>query len=275
MKSVILAATVLCLTVPFAAAQDVDRSIEPVTGDVYLMHNNFHNSLLVVTGEGVVRIDPINAGAGDWVNDNLGQIGGGEVTHLIFSHSHGDHASGGSAHVGATVVAHENAPDQIDGVAPDIRVSGARTLEIGGKSIELTDLGPGHGTDMMAAVIRPENVAFIVDVAAPKRLPFRNFGGANLDDWIGQIEKARTLDFEIFAPGHGAVGTKADLDDALQYMLDLKAAVLAGLQAGQSMDELKASVMMDDYMDWGQYQSWRELNVEGMADYLERSGQVN
>ena len=37
-----------------AFAQDVTRSIEPVTGDVYLMRNNFHNSLLVATSEGVV-----------------------------------------------------------------------------------------------------------------------------------------------------------------------------------------------------------------------------
>ena len=123
--------------------------------------------------------------------------------------------------------------------------------------------------------MRPENVAFIVDVAAPKRLPFRNFGGANVDDWIGQIETALTIDFEVFAPGHGGVGTKADLEDALGYMNDLRAAVLEGLKAGKSLDELKAEVTMAEYSDWGQYEAWRELNIEGMAAYLEGAGLVN
>lgn len=66
----------LACTLP-AAAQEATRSIEPVAGDVYLMRNNFHNSLLVATSEGVVRIDPINAGAGEWLNANLDQVGGG------------------------------------------------------------------------------------------------------------------------------------------------------------------------------------------------------
>ncbi|MEP1932560.1 MAG: hypothetical protein ABJJ37_14900, partial [Roseibium sp.] len=103
-------------------AQDVKRSIEPVTGDVYLMRNNFHNSLLVATAEGVVRVDPINAEAGLWLNSNLGQIEQDKISHLIYSHSHGDHASGGSAHPEAVTIAHKDAPEAIDGVVPAMRV---------------------------------------------------------------------------------------------------------------------------------------------------------
>ncbi|MCG6904811.1 MAG: hypothetical protein LJE68_19230 [Rhodobacter sp.] len=264
----------LALALP-AGAQEVQRSIEPVAGDVYLMRNNFHNSLLVVTDEGVVRVDPINADAGAWLNDTLPTITDQPVTHLIYSHSHGDHGSGGEAHPGAMVIAHEDAPDSINGVTADLRVGDTHVLELGGKTIELHNLGSGHDNHMLAAVVRPENVAFIVDVAAPRRLPFQDFGGANVDDWIGQIEAAQALDFEIFAPGHGAVGNKSDLDDAHQYMLDLKSAVLAGLQAGKSVEALKAEVTLDAYMGWGQYEAWRELNVEGMARHLQESGQVN
>ena len=156
-----------------------------------------------------------------------------------------------------------------------MRVGDSHILEVGGKTIELTNIGGGHDNHMLVAVIRPENVAFIVDIAAPRRLPFRDFGGANTDDWTAQIEAAQALDFEIFAPGHGPIGTKADLDDAHQYMLDLKSADLAGLKAGKSLDDLKAEVIMSAYQDWGQYDGWRELNIEGMASYLKASGQAN
>ncbi|NKB27182.1 MAG: hypothetical protein GKR99_06360 [Rhodobacteraceae bacterium] len=274
MRHVVLTVAMLALAAP-VHAQDVMRKLTNVAGDVYLFQNNFHNSLIVATSEGTVRVDPINAEASAWLADNLGTIDAAPVSHLIYSHSHLDHASGGAVHEGATVIAHENAPDQIDGVAPDIRVGANHSLEVGGKTFELTALGPGHGEDMLAVVVRPENVAFIVDVAAPKRLPFRNLGGANMDDWIGQIEVAQGLEFEIFAPGHGAVGTPADLDDALSYMNDLRAGVLEGLQAGKSVDAIQADLTLDAYADWSQYADWRGLNIEGMARYLQDSGLVN
>lgn len=269
-----VAAFCTALALP-AAAQDATRKFHHVAGDVYLFQNNFHMSLIVSTTEGTVRIDPINAEAGNWLNDNLSEVAEMPVTHLIYSHSHGDHASGGGAHPDALTIAHEDAPDAIDGVVPDMRVGDTHVMEIGGKSFEMTNLGSGHDNHMLVTVVRPENVAFIVDVAAPKRLPFQNFGGANIDDWIGQIEAALTIDFEIFAPGHGSVGTKGDLEDALVYMTDLRAAVLAGLKAGKTVEQLKTDLTMDAYSDWGQYDAWRELNIEGMAGYLESAGVVD
>ena len=274
MRHVLLTVAILALATP-VHAQDATRKLTNVAGDVYLFRNNFHNSLVVATSAGTVRVDPINAEASQWLADNLGTIDAPPVSHLIYSHSHLDHASGGAVHEGATVITHENAPDQIDGVAPEVRVGANHTLEVGGKTFELTALGPGHGEDMLAVIVRPENVAFIVDVAAPRRLPFRDLGGANMDDWIGQIETAQGLDFEIFAPGHGAVGTPADLDDAGTYMGDLRAGVLEGLQAGKSVDAIKADLTLDAYADWQQYADWRALNIEGMARYLQDTGQVN
>ncbi|MBT8415940.1 MAG: hypothetical protein KJO42_00720 [Silicimonas sp.] len=269
-----IAATLATLAMP-AFAQDPTRKLHHVTGDVYLFQNNFHMSLIVPTSEGTVRVDPINAEAGAWLNENLGEITDQPVTHLIYSHSHGDHASGGSAHAGATILAHENAPAEIDGIQPTMRVGDAHTLDVGGKSFELTNLGAGHDNHMLVVTVRPENVAFIVDVAAPKRLPFRDFGGANVDDWIGQIETALTLDFDVFAPGHGGVGDKGDLAEALVYMNDLRSGVLEALQAGKSVDQIKAELTLDAYSGWGQYEAWRELNIDGMAGYLQSAGLVN
>ncbi len=273
LRFISLIVTCTALALP-AAAQDATRALHHVAGDVYLFQNNFHLSLVVPTSEGTVRVDPINAEAGKWLNENLTQITDQPVTHLIYSHSHGDHASGGSAHADAVVIAHEDAPASIDGVTPTLRVGDSHSLDIGGKSFELTNLGSGHDNHMLAVVVRPENVAFIVDVAAPKRLPFRNFGGANIDGWIGQVETAMTLDFEIFAPGHGSVGNKADLQDHLTYITELKAGVLDALKAGKSVDEIKAELTLDAYSDWSQYDNWRELNIEGMASYLQSAGMV-
>ncbi len=252
------------------------RSITQVTGDVYRFQNNFHFALVVLTEEGVVITDPINAEAASWLKEELKTMTDKPITHLIYSHSHADHASGGAVLAkDAEVIAQANAPEHIDLVVPTIRFEDDYAFEAGGKQFELVWLGPGHGNDLITVIVRPENVAFITDAAAPKRLPFRNFGGANVDDWIDQIRKIESLDFSTFAPAHGNVGVKADATDARVYMEKLRAEVLAGLQAGKTGDELSAELAMEDYKDWGQYNDWFPLNVQGMAEFLVKSGQVN
>ena len=96
---------------------------------------------------------------------------------------------------------------------------------------------------------------------------------SNIDGWIDQVRKIETLDFEIFAPAHGNVGVKADAADARIYMETLRERVLAGLKGGSTVDELAASVKMEEHKDWLSYDNWRELNVRGMARFLQETGQ--
>jgi glyoxylase-like metal-dependent hydrolase (beta-lactamase superfamily II) len=273
----------LCLLVSFAigathaSAQEVKRGITKVAGDVYRFQNNFHFSLVTVTNDGVVIVDPINAEAAQWLKDNLGSITDKPITQLIFSHSQGDHASGGKIYseAGAKTIAHANAPEAIDGVALDQRFEDTLNLEIGGKTFELTYLGEGHGKDLIAVVVRPENVGFITDAVSPKRLPFRDMPNSNVDGWIDQVRKVESLDFDIFAPAHGGIGVKSDATDARIYMEKLREQVLAGLKAGKSVDNLIASITLDEYKDWQQYEGWRGPNITGMARFLVESDQVN
>ena len=128
---------------------------------------------------------------------------------------------------------------------------------------------------MIAVVVRPENVGFIVDVASSGTVPFRDFPHSNIDGWIDQLHKAGKLEFEIFAGGHSGIGAKKDIGEIRVYIEKMREQVLAGLKAGNSVDDLVKSVTMDDYKDWIQYEAWRGLNVQGMARFLKESGQVN
>lgn len=253
-------------------AQAPERGISKVAGDVYRYQNRFHFALVVVTSAGVVVVDPINADAASWLKGNLKQVTDKPITHLIYSYSHSDHASGGSVLGAKTVIAEANAPEAIDGVKPTIRFKDSKTLKVGNKTFEMTWLGKGHGEDLIAVVVRPENVAFIADVASPKRLPYRDFPRSNIDGWIDQIRKIEMLDFDIFAPAHGKIGVKADAAEARVYIEKLRAQVLDGLKAGKSIDDLAKSITMDDYKDWLRYDAWRELNVRGMVRFLMESG---
>lgn len=258
-------------------AQDAQRSIRNIAGDVYYFQNDGHLSLVTVTDTGVVIVDPINADASQWLKDNLSTVTDKPITHLIYSHSHDDHASGGEVYVeaGAKVIAQANAPESIYGVTADERFDDTMNLEVGGKTFELTYLGVGHGEDLIAVVVRPENIGFITDAVSTQSIPYMGAPGTDLDGWINQIKKIETLDFEILAPAHSHLGVMSDATDVRVYIETLREQVLAGLKNGKSVDDLAASITMEEYKDWARYAAWQKLNVLGMAQYLEQSGQVN
>ena len=108
--------TIVAIAVPaLAPAQsDAKRSITKIAGDLYRFQNNFHYSVFLVTSEGVIATDPINAGAAKWLKDELAKRFNKTVKYLVYSHDHADHISGGEVFDDtAIVVSHENAKADI------------------------------------------------------------------------------------------------------------------------------------------------------------------
>ncbi|MGH1539021.1 MAG: MBL fold metallo-hydrolase [Arenicella sp.] len=258
-----------------ALAQEL--SVTKIAGDVYRFKHDHHFSVFALTDAGVVVTDPINANAASWLKAKIAEMTDKPITHLVYSHSHEDHAAGGAAFGDVpNVIAHANAPEQIDGVSPTQRFDDTLVFKSGNQTFELTYLGAGHSDDLIAMVIRPENVGFIVDAAGVKQLPYRDMPHSNVDGLIEQVRKIETLDFDIFAGGHGELGVKSDATPVRLYLEELRSQVLSGLKAGKSVDELTESVTMNQYKGWGwTYENWRVLNIQGMARHLKTTGAVN
>ena len=87
-----------------ALAQDAKRSITNIAGDLYRFQNNFHFSVFLVTPDGIIVTDPINADAAKWLSTELKARFGVPIKYLIYSHDHRDHIAGGEVLApGATV----------------------------------------------------------------------------------------------------------------------------------------------------------------------------
>jgi hypothetical protein len=56
---------------PAAAQQEAKRAISKIAGDLYRFHNNFHYSVFLVTPDGVIATDPINAEAAGWLKKEI------------------------------------------------------------------------------------------------------------------------------------------------------------------------------------------------------------
>ncbi len=259
-----------------AEAQDPPkRAITQIAGDLYRFQNNFHFSVFLVTPEGVIATDPINAEAAKWLKDEIKARFNQPIKYVVYSHDHGDHVSGGEvfADDGAIIVAHQQAKadilaNAVPTAVPAITFTDNLTLTLGGKSVELSFLGKSHSDNMIVARFPDERALFTVDFVSVKRLPFRTLRDGYMPDLITAIDKVGEMDFDILAPGHGALGAKQDAADHGQYVKDLKAEVEAAVAAGKSVDEMKASIKMEKYADWGQHKAWLAENIEGMHGLL-------
>ena len=272
MKRLILA--VLACTLFLAAtpllAQDTKRAITKIAGDLYRFQNKFHYSVFLVTPDGIIATDPINADAAKWLKDELKSRFGVPVKYLIYSHDHRDHVAGGEVFKPeATVIAHENARAAIIGeqrptAVPDVTFSDRMTVTLGGKSVELIYLGRSHSDNMIVMHFPAERALFTVDFISVNRLPYKNLSDAYFPDWIDAVEKVEAMDFDILMPGHGPLGTKADVTGHREYLQALYDAVLDAARKGESLDDMKKSITLDAFSGMGMYDKWRELNIEGV-----------
>ena len=262
-----------------ATAQDApSRSIEQIAGDVYFFHNGGHNGIFTVTSEGVILVDPINRDAGEWLKGQLAERFGQTVKIIIYSHHDGDHSGGAEAYADTVeeIIAHENAPagilqDDRVSVMPTRTFSGRLTVELGNKTVELTEVGPGHTDSLIAVSFPDERVLLIVDIFSGKRLPFMG-GTFDFDTVVGTLRRIEKMDFDILAPGHAALSTIADLVAYRTFLENLRAQVLQYRKEGKTVDEMKQLITMEAYRDWSNYEEWLPLSIEKMNAYLERSG---
>jgi len=146
---------------------------------------------------------------------------------------------------------------------PTLTFSDSMTLRLGGQTVELAYVGRNHSNNSIVMRFPAQRALFAVDFIPVKSVAFRDFPDAWLPDWIDSLKRVETMDFDILLPGHGAVGTKADVAAFRGYMEALWTGVGDAVKAGRSVDEAKASITLEPYKDWGQYEAFRPLNIEG------------
>ena len=278
----VLIGTLALASMPLALAQDeLFREIVNITGDLYRATNNAHHNVFLVTDEGIILTDPIGTDFATWLKAELDERFDVPVRYVLYSHYHDDHASGGAVFEDtAEFVGHENTAVNLaaeDGNevfaevrAPDTTYSDSTSVTLGGKTVEMLHALPSHSNDSSIIHFPDERAVFAVDFVNVQRVPFQTMSGwGPVTSWIEANRHLQsTVDYDIMAPGHGPVGTKADVDDTTRYLEELLAAVTEAVGAGMSLEETQAAVLMEDYSGWAQYDAWRALNVQGVYEQL-------
>src|SRR5262245_57621291 len=110
------------LTTAALAQQPARPQIETTkvegTDNVYIFHNGNHQSMFIVTRDGVIATDPIGYGRPTGGQDYIAEIKkvtDKPIKYLVYSHHHFDHIAGGKPFkdAGATIVAHRRARERL------------------------------------------------------------------------------------------------------------------------------------------------------------------
>lgn len=262
-----------------AGAADVKRSITDLGNGIYRFQNDTHYSVFIVGKQSVLMTDPINADAARWLRTEIDRrFGKLPVSHLVYSHNHGDHVFGGevwqSAHT--HVIAHDKAAEDLarnraPTAMPTQTFSDRMTLDFEGRQVQLRYHGPNNGAGSISLFVPDAKFLFVVDWIVLKRLPWKELYYYDLDGMIASLHEALQIDFQRVAPGHGPVGGKAEVREFLAYLEDLRGAVLDGMNAGKPLAQLQKEVKLDKYAHYASYQDWLPLNVKGAYEQLART----
>jgi glyoxylase-like metal-dependent hydrolase (beta-lactamase superfamily II) len=91
------------------------REITQIRGDLYFARTGSHNTVFLVTPEGIILGDPISTEIAAWLRGELDSRFKQPVRYIVYSHHDFDHAEGAAVFPQAQVVAHANVLRNLDG----------------------------------------------------------------------------------------------------------------------------------------------------------------
>ena len=307
MNKFYLLVTVIVLSVQTALAGYLDSfTAEKVSSHVYVIHGPLelpnetnegfmNNPAFIVTGEGVVVIDPgSSVHTGNMLLREIRKVTDKPVIAVFDTHVHGDHWLGNDAvrraFPDADIYAHHKTISMIDGgegqswldlmhtmtkgatdgtkiVNAEDALTGGEDLSIGGHQFQIIHLGQAHTVTDIMILYKEDNVLFTGDNVANKRLI--RLVDASFKGSIETIEAAKNLNPAVVIPGHGKTGGTELLDNYHGYLSTLYSTVSRYFEEDMSDFEMKPLIHKElaDYHDWSGYEE--ELGKHISGAYLE------
>jgi glyoxylase-like metal-dependent hydrolase (beta-lactamase superfamily II) len=281
-----------CVGFPFDRTDTVrDYPVDKIAAHTYVIHGPLgyfsvanqgfmNNPGFVVTGEGVVVIDPgSSVQAGRMVMKQLRTVTDKPVTHVLNTHVHADHWLGNHAVVeaypNAVLMAHPETVKRAPGIAEEwmnlihtltngftagtrahvatVAVGDGAELKTGGMTFRIHAPADAHSnTDIMIQVVE-DSVVFGGDNLMYKRLP--RLDGATFKGNIEACRVAARLNAAHYVPGHGPTGDVNTVRAYEAYLVTLYAEVKKHYDAGRTDFEMKDAVVakLKPYAEWANF----------------------
>lgn len=207
------------------------------------------------------------------------------IRYVINTHYHLDHVAGNAvfAQAGAVIFAQRNvrawmhtenlkffgahpSPAERERVAalraPDVTFAHPVELFLGRRELRV-EPALGHTGSDTIVVVPDANVVFCGDLFWNHHLP--NLIDADTAAWLATLQGwAQEFPRATFIPGHGAIGTAADVAAFRDYLAFLREAVTQAARPGTAEEAVVTAVLpalRNRYGDWGFFSSFAHPNI--------------
>ena len=230
--------------------------VETLSDDLFVLRGMGGNTTVLKTDAGNVIVDTMTTGTqGQQIRRKAKQLTGMDTVLLINTHYHLDHTHGNPAFdVGTRVVSTERTLSylkKIDGefwtgnaekLLPNDTFSVSKTLEIGGKIIELIHPGAGHTDGDLVVLFKDERVAHLGDLFFNKHYPNIDLeAGGTVQYWPQSLDNVLALDFDRVVPGHGKTSDRSGVIAFQEFLLQLGAIARSALVEGTTLEQMTGS----------------------------------
>ena len=209
------------------------------------------------------------------------------IASLVNTHANGDHCYGnqlidGAEIIASTAAAHEMtevppsmlaalnaAPGEIgdlfrsffgafqfDGIElrlPTRTFDGRLDIDVGGRVIELVEVGPAHTAGDVIAVVPEARTVYTGDILFIGGTPIVWAGP--LSNWIAACDVILDLDVDTVVPGHGPLTDKAGVVAVRDYLAFVEREATARHQAGIDAFEAARDIakQLGEFANWGEF----------------------
>jgi len=264
----LLALSFALLNAASASAQDQDFSkVEvktvPLSGSVSVLMGSGGNIGVLVGADGVLLVDDEYAPLVPKILAAVKQLSPKPVRFVVNTHFHGDH-TGGNAPLGtdgAVIVAQDNVfkrlsteqysaflkksiPAAPAAALPVVSFADGLTFHFDGEQVDVFHVVPAHTDGDSVLWFRKANVVHMGDVFFNGFYPFIDTGsGGSIDGMVTALDTVlgRIDDGTKVIPGHGPVGTKADLKNFRDMLATVRDRIRKAIQQGKTQDQVVAS----------------------------------
>jgi cyclase len=211
------------------------------------------NTGFVVGKDGVIVFDAkMTADSAKEMLAAIAKITPKPVTHVVLSHSDGDHVNGLAGFPkGVKIIAQENCKKEMEAskgspmaapqdYLPTQTFDKELDMTIDGVRVQFRHWVPAHTSGDLVMILPDEKIAFGGDL-----VDFTQYGfvhppkGGNTEGWITSMKGIAAIDADTFVSGHGGLETKATVKARLASVEARRAKIKEMVAAGKSLDEIK------------------------------------